>query len=565
MKKNLFKLSVFLVAAAMVFSNGCKKDVRQPPSPPTKNISSSTPIPDGYTMTMVGLMPNSNITVIEEGYKLSFVNGHAYKMHIASGRMVKDLGKVMPNIVNKAGSNLITQPGKNLNASARDVVFGNSGQTSPWVTYSEWQNTSGTPITNFTTNWTVPNAPTGNTGQLFAIWMGLMPTDSAYPSPLGQQYPLIQPLLIWGNSGGTIGGGQYWTIVSYIVWKDASNNLIAAISTPVHNIAVGTPLQAQISSTSQQPDHSYNCTSGFVGYAGLTITENSPLNQNGGGTVLVPFIPALNYACEVVEIPGAPYITSLNQYPNQVGVDMNSIGVTTGTTHPTVNWISSSASGLLNGATLGEHTNIVNGSEVFLDFQSTPAPSFLYWTPDAFTVNTAITPLSPSISGSTPIRYLSPTSPALPAGVSISTSNGVISGTGTALSAAQNYTVTAIGPGGSIGTSVVNLAIVNGARSFLVTTNSSPSIFFQIGVNGGPLSATYRVGQGQPSQGVNMPCTILSNSTVVMYIPEAGGIIPTSFALYNLGAPVYGTISGRTITFSNVNLTAGTSCQIVVN
>jgi hypothetical protein len=306
----------------------------------------------------VGLLPDSNITLIEKGYKVSFINGHAYKVHITSGNRVKDFGEVMSNVVNRnPTSNLNISSNKNLSALTNNSTFGYSGQANNWVTFAQWQNTTGNPITSFNTNWTVPAAPSNPGSQNFAIWTGLEPASGAYP--------LIQPLLIWGNSGGAIGGGQYWTIVSYIIWQNAAGTLLAAISAPVHNVAPGTALQAQITCTGQQPDGSYNCTSQFVGYTNLAITENVPLNLNSGGTAPAPNIPALNYACQVLEIPtGAPYITSVNEYPNQLDVSMNSINITTGfggnSTHPAVNWQSSSANNLPNGATLGEHTNIIS-------------------------------------------------------------------------------------------------------------------------------------------------------------------------------------------------------------
>lgn len=541
----------------LLLIQACKKDISHS-SATTKKISSLTSIPDGYTMTSVGLLPDSNITVIEKGYKLSFINGHAYKVHLASGNIVKDFGEVMPNIYNRrAVSNLMGPHSRNFNPSTADLIFGNSGQTNNWITYAQWQNTTANPITNFTTNFIVPNAPTSNSNQLFAIWTGLEPTN--------QTYPLIQPLLIWGYSGVSIGGGQSWTLVSYIIWPNANGQFLAAISPPVHNVAPGTALQAQISCTGQQPDGSYNCTSQFVGYTRLDITENAQLNLNGGGTAPAPFIPALNYACEVLEIPvGEPYITSVNEYPgNQLDISMNSINITTGSTNPTINWQSSSANNLPNGAALGEHTDVINNTEVDLYFQPEPPPVFSYWTPDAFTVNTPITTLTPSISGTTPTGYT--VSPALPPGLSLNPTTGAITGTATAITPATNYTISATNASGAIGTFTLNLAIVNGAFTFLVSTNDTQSIYFNLAVNGGPSTGTYRVGQGQSSYSITTPCTLLSNSTVVMAIQEAGGIMPSGATLYNLGAPIQGVISGNTITFTGVNLNAGTSCQIVAD
>ncbi len=82
----------------------------------------------------------------------------------------------------------------------------------------------------------------------------------------------------------------------------------------------------------------------------------------------------------------------------------------------------------------------------------TTAPSGLsYSTPQGFTVGQAITPLSPTVSGTVTSYSVSPS---LPAGLSINSSSGVISGTPTAVTAAAAYTVTASNSAGSTAAAV---------------------------------------------------------------------------------------------------------------
>jgi hypothetical protein len=81
-----------------------------------------------------------------------------------------------------------------------------------------------------------------------------------------------------------------------------------------------------------------------------------------------------------------------------------------------------------------------------------PAPSALsYPTPPAFVVNQTITPLTPTVRG-TVTSYT--VSPALPAGLALNASTGVISGTPTAVAAKASYTVTAENAAGGTTTSV---------------------------------------------------------------------------------------------------------------
>jgi Putative Ig domain len=81
------------------------------------------------------------------------------------------------------------------------------------------------------------------------------------------------------------------------------------------------------------------------------------------------------------------------------------------------------------------------------------APSGLsYSTPQTFTINQAIATLSPTVTG-TVAGYA--VSPALPAGLTLNTTSGVISGTPTAVAAQTTYTVTATNPGGNTTASIV--------------------------------------------------------------------------------------------------------------
>jgi hypothetical protein len=83
---------------------------------------------------------------------------------------------------------------------------------------------------------------------------------------------------------------------------------------------------------------------------------------------------------------------------------------------------------------------------------STPPPASLsYPAPPPLTVGTAMTPLSPTVSGSVTSYGVSPP---LPAGLSLNATSGVISGTPAAVAAATRYTVTASNAGGSAKASV---------------------------------------------------------------------------------------------------------------
>jgi len=123
------------------------------------------------------------------------------------------------------------------------------------------------------------------------------------------------------------------------------------------------------------------------------------------------------------------------------------------------------------GLTLSASTGIVTGTPTAVTAQATytvtasnsagsttasltitvndqPPTALSYLTnPAVYAVQTPITPDSPTNSGGTVTSYS--VSPALPAGLSLSATTGVISGTPTIVTAEANYTVTATGSGGN--------------------------------------------------------------------------------------------------------------------
>jgi oligogalacturonide lyase len=75
-----------------------------------------------------------------------------------------------------------------------------------------------------------------------------------------------------------------------------------------------------------------------------------------------------------------------------------------------------------------------------------PPSALSYTSPVQTTVGTAITPLSPTVTGTVSSYSVSP---ALPAGLSLDTTTGMISGTPRAAAAQSSYTITAANAGGS--------------------------------------------------------------------------------------------------------------------
>jgi uncharacterized repeat protein (TIGR01451 family) len=158
------------------------------------------------------------------------------------------------------------------------------------------------------------------------------------------------------------------------------------------------------------------------------------------------------------------------------------------------------------------------------------APSALSFSsnPATYTKDTAITNNRPTSSGGAVVSYS--VSPALPAGLTLNTSTGVISGTPTTLTAIANYTITATNSGGSTAASV-RIAVNDIAPSAL-TYSSNP--------------ATYTTGSAITN---NRPTS--SGGTVVSYAVSPA--LPPGLTLDT----ATGVISGTPTT-----LTAAANCTI---
>ncbi len=114
-----------------------------------------------------------------------------------------------------------------------------------------------------------------------------------------------------------------------------------------------------------------------------------------------------------------------------------------------------------------------NTITVSITISSAPAPTNLsYTTPNMFTIGTAVTALTPTVSGGAVVSY--GVSPAFPSGLSLNTSTGIISGIPTVVAAAANYIVTATNTGGNT-TAIVSITVNDIAPASLSYT--TPNVF----------------------------------------------------------------------------------------
>jgi hypothetical protein len=287
--------------------------------------------------------------------------------------------------------------------------------------------------------------------------------------------------------------------------------------------------------------------------AAYTVTAT-----NGGGSATVALTLAVIPATTAPVFTLQPVNLTLTE-----GQNGQFVVAVSGTPTPTLEWQVSVNGGPwasfgvttpvydINGPTLGDSgrryravasssAGTVNSNAVTLTVNAIP-PSGLVYTPGTatYTKGVTISPNIPSLSGGGAVVSFS-VSPALPAGLVLNTSTGVLSGTPTAVAAAASYTVTATNSGGSTPTSL-SLAVIDLPPTGL--SYAFPTSTYTVGTaiaantpsHGGGVVTLYSVNPALPA-GLDLN----ASTGVVSGLPS----LPATVAVYTITA----TNSGGSIT-----------------
>lgn len=329
-------------------------------------------------------------------------------------------------------------------------------------------------------------------------------------------------------------------------------NLVPTVTGVVTNYSVSPSLPAGLSLNT-----STGVISGTPSTASQQTTYTITATNSGGNTTASLIITVANAAS-----PSALSYTASNTF--QVGVPINNL-IPTVSGGPVAGYSISPA--LPAGLSLNTSTGIISGTpvatralqsytvtainsggstsatfSVSISLPTAPV-SLRYNTPNTFTVNgNAISDLIPTVTG---VISNYSVSPALPLGLNLHTSTGVVSGTPTAAATLANYTITATNSGGSTSTTVsitVNNAPAPTGVSY--TTNNVFSTGFAINdlnptVTGGTVSS-YSIAPSLPaglilnaSTGVisGTPLSALSQTSYTVTATNSGGSVTASLSI----------------------------------
>jgi hypothetical protein len=287
---------------------------------------------DDYVLTPGGLRHRSLVHHVPPGHELR-VRRNRLLTVAPSGEVVADHG---PPPSHPPGRPLMPRQVVPPRPRGRRRVpaFG-----SGWITYASWSNTTGTPVSRFTTTWTVPPAPRTSSGQTIFLFNGIQNSTMIY-----------QPVLQWGPSAA--GGGARWSVASWYADGQGGQSFYSTLV----DVNVGDVLVGVMTLTGRSP-RGFSYDSRFTGIANTDLT--------------IANVDELTWCIETLE---AYSITRADDYPDTALTAMSAIGIDTGGTQPALTWT------INNDVTdTGQHTLVVNelvtgAGEVDLWYRPSP-----YW------------------------------------------------------------------------------------------------------------------------------------------------------------------------------------------
>jgi hypothetical protein len=284
---------------------------------------------DEYVLTPGGYKPASKVHHIPPGHLVKMA-GEMAELHHPQTGLVRAFG-VTPE--QRGGpllpANVLARPPGAPAPVARPQAMRAVGAPVPfpqvdgWISYAGWTNATGTPISSFTTAWTVPQEPNNRGSQTIFLFNGIQNATMIY-----------QPVLQWGPSAA--GGGQKWSVACWYADGQTGHSFYSSLV----DVAVGDALTGVMTMTASAGGLC-DYTAEFVGIANTGL----PISQ----------VQELTWANETLE---AYQVQSRDDFPATPYTDFSAIGIRTGAAVPPhFQWVPSN-----DHPESGSTIQVVNGS-----------------------------------------------------------------------------------------------------------------------------------------------------------------------------------------------------------
>jgi hypothetical protein len=271
---------------------------------------------EDLVLTPGGFRPKGFVNAIDPGFGLTLLDtGEFAKLELSTNKV----------------THFAKRPALQAQFAAHGPHGGPKGHLAPspgalangWQIYAWWDSVNKS-LTHFSTEWTVPSAPSTSSGQTIFLFNGIQNT--------GTNYGILQPVLQWGSSAA--GGGAYWSVASWYVTSGGQ-----AFHTNLIQVNAGTKLQGVMTQTGASGTN-YNYSSTFQGIANTTLPVNN--------------IALLHWANETLECYG---LTKCSDFPAATNTAMDGIDIQIAATYPILRWTP------VNTATsCGEHATVASNA-----------------------------------------------------------------------------------------------------------------------------------------------------------------------------------------------------------
>jgi sugar lactone lactonase YvrE len=441
--------------------------------------------PNGVTIDVSG---NLYVTENDRIRKINTTGGYSISPVLPTGLYIDgSTGAIrgIPSVVTTQSDYTVTATNSYGSSSFKIVI--STGYFKPTISYNTPQNyTVGKVIT--------PLSPAANTAAIYSISPNL-PTGlsiNASTGVISGMPTTVTQLTAYTITATNVAGSDSFNIVINTVgvkptisYTTPQPYIINAPITALTPSTIGSPVTSYAISPSPSTGLSFNSSTGTIsgtpivaiGEKTYTITAN---NSYGTDTTTVVI-------STVTAKPALSYTT-----PNSLGIGSNIVlAPITNTGLPATNY--SILPQLNNGLNFNTSTGIISGTPNVVSpaigytitainsYGNTSVnivistayykPTITYTTPQNYSLNTTITPLTPTNTGS-PVDSYS-ISPSLPSGLTLNTTTGEITGTPILTKPATNHTVTATNSYGSA-TFVISITVTGVKPSISYTL---PSIF----------------------------------------------------------------------------------------